>query len=70
MDESDEPDSFSCLVARVIALTQAKARISGFLDAVEPGEKMVVVYHRERVACLRRLPCTGGLPRSARAHAR
>lgn len=37
--------------------------LSGFLDPVEPGEKMVIVRHGERVAWLRayRAPEGGGV---------
>ena len=43
----------SCMVARIVTLTEAKAKLSELLDAVERGEEIVIVRHGERVARLR-----------------
>jgi prevent-host-death family protein len=50
------------MVARVVTLTEAKARLSELLDAVERGEEIVIVRHGERIARLRayRAPEGGG----------
>lgn len=50
------------MVARVVTLTEAKAKLSELLDAVERGEEIVIVRHGERVARLRayRAPEGGG----------
>lgn len=41
------------MVARIVTLTEAKAKLSELLDAVERGEEIVIVRHGERVARLR-----------------
>ena len=41
------------MIARVVTLTEAKAKLSELLDAVERGEEIVIVRHGERVARLR-----------------
>lgn len=41
------------MVARVVTLTEAKAKLSEILDAVERGEEFVIVRHGERIARLR-----------------
>jgi prevent-host-death family protein len=41
------------MVARVVTLTEAKAKLSELLDAVERGEEVIIVRHGERIARLR-----------------
>jgi prevent-host-death family protein len=41
------------MVARVVTLTEAKAKLSELLDAVERGEEIVIVRHGQRIARLR-----------------
>jgi prevent-host-death family protein len=41
------------MVARVVNLTEAKAKLSELLDAVERGEEIIIVRHGERIARMR-----------------
>ncbi|MCE2885420.1 MAG: type II toxin-antitoxin system prevent-host-death family antitoxin [Planctomycetaceae bacterium] len=41
------------MLARVITLTEAKAKLSELLDAVERGEEVIIVRHGERIARMR-----------------
>ncbi|MFM7259334.1 MAG: type II toxin-antitoxin system Phd/YefM family antitoxin, partial [bacterium] len=36
------------MVARVVTLTEAKAKLSELLDAVERGEEIIIVRHGDR----------------------
>jgi prevent-host-death family protein len=50
------------MVARTVTLSEAKARLSELLDAVEQGETVVVVRRGRRIAIISRCPSLEGQP--------